>query len=152
MVTGPSTPLRASASTSLRAGPTISGVPIKEIVSLGPAPESPYSTAVKADGLIYLSGTLAGDAAAGRPGAQHRAGPERGGEVGAAAAVGHHRDGRPLLAGGVVRVDLEAGVGHGAPADDVGSGPWRSETRLGRIEQGDRRDVERPVEPLTPIC
>ena len=29
----------------------------------GPAPESPYSTAVKADGLIYLSGTLAEDAA-----------------------------------------------------------------------------------------
>ena len=39
------------------------GVQIKEIVSLGPAPESPYSTAVKADGLIYLSGTLAEDAA-----------------------------------------------------------------------------------------
>ena len=28
-------------------------------------PESPYSTAVKADGLIYLSGTLAEDAADG---------------------------------------------------------------------------------------
>jgi 2-iminobutanoate/2-iminopropanoate deaminase len=41
----------------------MSGVQIKEIVSFGPAPESPYSTAVKADGLIYLSGTLAGDAA-----------------------------------------------------------------------------------------
>ena len=35
----------------------------KEIVSFGPAPGSPYSTAVKADGLIYLSGTLAEDAA-----------------------------------------------------------------------------------------
>ena len=41
----------------------MSGVPIKEIVSFGPAPESPYSTAVYADGLIYLSGTLAEDAA-----------------------------------------------------------------------------------------
>ena len=47
----------------LRHRPTISGVPIKEIVSFGPAPESPYSTAVKADGLIYLSGTLAEDTA-----------------------------------------------------------------------------------------
>ena len=35
----------------------------KEIVSFGPTPGSPYSTAVKADGLIYLSGTLAEDAA-----------------------------------------------------------------------------------------
>ena len=41
----------------------MAGVQIKEIVSFGPAPESPYSTAVKADGLIYLSGTLAEDAA-----------------------------------------------------------------------------------------
>ena len=35
---------------------------LKEIVTFGPRPESPYSTAVKADGLIYLSGTLAEDA------------------------------------------------------------------------------------------
>ena len=41
----------------------MSGVQTKEIVSFGPTPESPYSTAVKADGLIYLSGTLAEDAA-----------------------------------------------------------------------------------------
>ena len=41
----------------------MSGVQIKEIVSFGPTPESPYSTAVKADGLIYLSGTLAEDGA-----------------------------------------------------------------------------------------
>ena len=41
----------------------MSGVQTKEIVSFGPPPESPYSTAVKADGLIYLSGTLADDAA-----------------------------------------------------------------------------------------
>ena len=41
----------------------MSGVQTKEIVSFGPTPESPYSTAVKADGLIHLSGTLAEDAA-----------------------------------------------------------------------------------------
>jgi reactive intermediate/imine deaminase len=41
----------------------MSGVQTKEIVSFGPTPASPYSTAVKADGLIYLSGTLAEDAA-----------------------------------------------------------------------------------------
>jgi 2-iminobutanoate/2-iminopropanoate deaminase len=41
----------------------MSGVQKKEIVSFGPPPENPYSTAVKADGLIYLSGTLAEDAA-----------------------------------------------------------------------------------------
>jgi 2-iminobutanoate/2-iminopropanoate deaminase len=40
----------------------MAGVQIKQIVPVGPSPESPYSTAVKADGLIYLSGTLAGDA------------------------------------------------------------------------------------------
>ena len=42
----------------------MSSVKKKEIVSSGPTPVSPYSTAVKADGLIYLSGTLAEDAAA----------------------------------------------------------------------------------------
>jgi 2-iminobutanoate/2-iminopropanoate deaminase len=41
----------------------MAGVQIKEIVSVGPTPVSPYSTAVKADGLTYLSGTLAEDAA-----------------------------------------------------------------------------------------
>jgi reactive intermediate/imine deaminase len=40
----------------------MSSVKIKEIVSSGPTPVSPYSTAVKADGLIYVSGTLAEDA------------------------------------------------------------------------------------------
>jgi reactive intermediate/imine deaminase len=35
--------------------------PLKEIVAVGPPPASPYSTAVKAGGLIYLSGTLAQD-------------------------------------------------------------------------------------------
>jgi 2-iminobutanoate/2-iminopropanoate deaminase len=35
----------------------------KEIISFGPQPESPYSVAVKAAGLIYLSGTVAEDAA-----------------------------------------------------------------------------------------
>ena len=35
--------------------------PVKEIVTVGPAPVGPYSPAVKADGLIYLSGTLAQD-------------------------------------------------------------------------------------------
>ena len=36
-------------------------MPIKEIVSSGPAPVGPYSPAVKAGGFIYLSGTLAQD-------------------------------------------------------------------------------------------
>jgi reactive intermediate/imine deaminase len=35
--------------------------PLKEIVTVGPPPASPYSTAVKAGGFIYLSGTLAQD-------------------------------------------------------------------------------------------
>jgi 2-iminobutanoate/2-iminopropanoate deaminase len=39
----------------------MSGVHTKEIVAFGPPPESPYSVAVKADGLIYLSGTLSPD-------------------------------------------------------------------------------------------
>ena len=34
---------------------------VKEIVSVGPTPAAPYSTAVKAGGFIYLSGTLAQD-------------------------------------------------------------------------------------------
>jgi reactive intermediate/imine deaminase len=42
---------------------TVMQMPVKEIVSVGPAPASPYSTAVKAGGLIYLSGTLSQDAA-----------------------------------------------------------------------------------------
>jgi len=37
--------------------------PSKEIVTAGPAPVGPYSPAVKAGGLIYVSGTLAQDAA-----------------------------------------------------------------------------------------
>ena len=37
--------------------------PAKEIVMSGPAPVGPYSPAVKAGGLIYVSGTLAQDAA-----------------------------------------------------------------------------------------
>jgi reactive intermediate/imine deaminase len=40
----------------------MAGVHSKEIVSFGAEPESPYSVAVKADGLIFLSGTLAEDA------------------------------------------------------------------------------------------
>ena len=36
-------------------------MPVKEIVSSGPAPVGPYSPAVKAGGFIYLSGTLAQD-------------------------------------------------------------------------------------------
>ena len=40
----------------------MAGVNSKEIISFGPPPESPYSVAVKAAGLIYLSGTLAEDA------------------------------------------------------------------------------------------
>jgi reactive intermediate/imine deaminase len=36
-------------------------IPVKEIVTAGPPPVGPYSPAVKADGLIYLSGTLAQD-------------------------------------------------------------------------------------------
>jgi reactive intermediate/imine deaminase len=40
----------------------MSDVHTKEIVTFGPTPASPYSVAVKADGLIYLSGTLAEDA------------------------------------------------------------------------------------------
>lgn len=35
--------------------------PVKEIVNAGPAPVGPYSPAVKADGLVYVSGTLAQD-------------------------------------------------------------------------------------------
>ena len=34
----------------------------KQIVTVGPPPESPYSAAVSAGGFIYVSGTLAGDA------------------------------------------------------------------------------------------
>ena len=33
----------------------------KQIINAGPAPIGPYSAAVKAGGLIYLSGTLAQD-------------------------------------------------------------------------------------------
>ena len=33
----------------------------KQIVNVGPAPVGPYSVAVKAGGLIYLSGTLSQD-------------------------------------------------------------------------------------------
>ena len=36
--------------------------PSKQIVNAGPAPVGPYSPAVKAGGLIYVSGTLAQDA------------------------------------------------------------------------------------------
>jgi reactive intermediate/imine deaminase len=36
-------------------------MPSKEIVTAGPAPMGPYSPAVKANGLIYVSGTLAQD-------------------------------------------------------------------------------------------
>ena len=36
-------------------------MPVKEIVSSGPAPIGPYSPAVKAGGFIYVSGTLAQD-------------------------------------------------------------------------------------------
>ena len=36
--------------------------PMKEIVTAGPAPVGPYSPAIKAGGLIYVSGTLAQDA------------------------------------------------------------------------------------------
>jgi len=43
----------------------------KQIISFGPPPVNPYSTAVKAGGLIYLSGTLAHD-----PGAPSDAGSE----------------------------------------------------------------------------
>ena len=38
-------------------------MPAKQIVNAGPAPVGPYSPAVKAGSLIYLSGTLAQDAA-----------------------------------------------------------------------------------------
>jgi reactive intermediate/imine deaminase len=37
-------------------------IPAKEIVMAGPTPAAPYSPAVKAGGLIYVSGTLAQDA------------------------------------------------------------------------------------------
>src|SRR5215218_250094 len=43
----------------------MSRVHMKEVVSFGAPPESPYSVAVRADGLIFLSGTLAADADAG---------------------------------------------------------------------------------------
>ena len=39
--------------------------PLKEIITLGPPPVGPYSPAVKAGGLIYVSGTLAQDAGGG---------------------------------------------------------------------------------------
>ena len=42
-----------------------SQAPAKEIVSAGPPPVAPYSPAVKAGGLIYLSGTLAEDGSGG---------------------------------------------------------------------------------------
>ena len=41
----------------------------KQIVNVGPAPIGPYSVAVKADGLIYLSGTLSQDDAGAMVGA-----------------------------------------------------------------------------------
>jgi enamine deaminase RidA (YjgF/YER057c/UK114 family) len=55
---------------------------MKEIVTVGPPPVSPYSTAVKAGGFIYLSGTLSQDRAgalvgAGDIGAQTRRTLER---------------------------------------------------------------------------
>jgi reactive intermediate/imine deaminase len=39
--------------------------PIKEIITAGPAPVGPYSSAVKAGGFIHISGTLAQEAAGG---------------------------------------------------------------------------------------
>jgi reactive intermediate/imine deaminase len=60
--------------------------PTKEIVTAGPAPVGPYSPAVKAGGLIYVSGTLAQDASGaivgkGDVGAQTRRVVERMSEV-----------------------------------------------------------------------
>lgn len=57
-------------------------MPAKEIVSVGTAPASPYSTAVKAGGLVYVSGMLAQDdkgalVGAGDIGAQTRRALER---------------------------------------------------------------------------
>jgi reactive intermediate/imine deaminase len=40
---------------------TLMQTPAKEIITAGPAPVGPYSPAVKAGGLIYVSGTLAQD-------------------------------------------------------------------------------------------
>jgi reactive intermediate/imine deaminase len=44
---------------------TLMQTPVKEIVTAGPAPVGPYSPAVKAGGLVYVSGTLAQDASGG---------------------------------------------------------------------------------------
>jgi reactive intermediate/imine deaminase len=49
------------ATAALCATLTAMQIPAKQIVNAGPAPVGPYSPAVKAGGLIYLSGTLAQD-------------------------------------------------------------------------------------------
>lgn len=54
--------LRAAAVIVTSAFLTFTPMPQKEIISVGPAPVGPYSPAVKAGGLIYVSGTLAQDA------------------------------------------------------------------------------------------
>ena len=59
---------------------------LKEVVTVGPPPDAPYSSAVKAGGFVYLSGTLAEDAtgavdATGDIGAQTRLVLERMREV-----------------------------------------------------------------------
>src|ERR671913_1098605 len=53
--------LRTVIAAVLCAAVTVSPMQTKQIVNAGPAAVGPYSAAVKAGGLIYLSGTLAQD-------------------------------------------------------------------------------------------
>lgn len=53
--------LRAALAAALCAALTATPMQTRQLVNAGPAPVGPYSPAVKAGGLIYLSGTLAQD-------------------------------------------------------------------------------------------
>ena len=53
--------LRTAIAAVVCAAITVPPMQTKQIVNTGPAPVGPYSSAIKAGGLIYLSGTLAQD-------------------------------------------------------------------------------------------
>src|SRR5215203_1377572 len=53
--------LRTALAAVVCAAITMPPMQTKQIVNVGPAPVGPYSAAIKASGLIYLSGTIALD-------------------------------------------------------------------------------------------
>ena len=63
----------SSAAVFVAAAMSVMQTSSKQIVNVGPAPVGPYSVAVKADGLIYLSGTLSQNDAGDLVGCRRRA-------------------------------------------------------------------------------